>query len=52
MLLGAAALLVSDMISQLPGSDRILPINSVTALLGIPVVLWIVVRNRRFASIS
>ena len=52
MLLGATALLISDMISQLPGSEKILPINSVTALLGIPVVLWIVVRNRRFASIS
>jgi len=52
MLLGAIALLLSDMISQLPGSDKVLPINSVTALLGIPVVVWIVVRNRRFARIS
>jgi iron complex transport system permease protein len=52
MLLGATALLLSDMISQLPGSDKVLPINSVTALLGIPVVVWIVVRNRRFARIS
>ena len=52
MLLGAVVLLISDMISQLPGTDKILPINSVTALLGIPVVVWIVVRNRRFARIS
>ena len=52
MLLGAVVLLISDMISQLPGSDKVLPINSVTALLGIPVVVWIVVRNRRFARIS
>ena len=52
MLLGATGLLISDMISQLPGSDKILPINSITALLGIPVVVWIVVRNRRFARIS
>jgi len=52
MLLGATVLLISDMISQLPGSDKVLPINSVTALLGIPVVVWIVVRNRRFARIS
>jgi iron complex transport system permease protein len=52
MLLGATGLLISDMISQLPGSDKVLPINSVTALLGIPVVVWIVVRNRRFARIS
>jgi iron complex transport system permease protein len=52
MLLGASGLLISDIISQLPGSDKVLPINSVTALLGIPVVVWIVVRNRRFANIS
>jgi len=52
MLLGAIALLLSDLISQLPGSDKVLPINSVTALLGIPVVVWIVVRNRQFARIS
>jgi iron complex transport system permease protein len=51
MLLGATALLISDMVSQLPGSEKILPINSVTALLGIPVVVWMVIRNRRFARI-
>jgi iron complex transport system permease protein len=52
MLSGAIILLISDMISQLPGSDRLLPINSVTALIGIPVVIWIVVRNQRFARLS
>ncbi len=52
MLSGAVILLLSDMISQLPGSDRLLPINSVTALIGIPVVIWIVVRNQRFARLS
>ncbi len=52
MLVGAIVLLIADMISQLPGSDRLLPINSVTALIGIPVVVWIVVRNQRFANLS
>jgi len=52
MISGAAILLVSDMISQLPGSDRLLPINSVTALIGIPVVVWIVLRNQRFANLG
>jgi iron complex transport system permease protein len=51
MLTGSILLLVSDMVSQLPGSDRILPINSVTALLGIPVVIWIIVRNQRFSKV-
>jgi iron complex transport system permease protein len=52
MLCGAVVLLLSDMISQVPGSDRLLPINSVTALIGIPVVVWIVLRNQRFANLS
>ncbi|MFC2099186.1 iron chelate uptake ABC transporter family permease subunit [Bacteroidota bacterium] len=52
MLVGAIILLISDMISQLPGSDKVLPVNSVTALIGIPVVVWIVVRNQRFANLS
>jgi len=47
MIIGAIILLLSDMISQLPGSDKVLPINSVTALIGIPVVVWIVLRNQR-----
>lgn len=52
VLIGSIILLISDMISQLPGSDKVLPINSVTALIGIPVVVWIVVRNQRFARLS
>jgi iron complex transport system permease protein len=52
MISGAIVLLLSDMISQLPGSDRLLPINSVTALIGIPVVVWIVLRNQRFANLN
>ncbi len=52
MLSGGIILLVSDMISQLPGSERLLPINSVTALIGIPVVVWIVLRNQRFANLG
>jgi len=52
MITGAILLLISDIASQLPGTDRILPINSVTALLGIPVVIWIVVRNKRFTRVA
>jgi len=52
MVTGSILLLVSDIISQLPGSDRVLPINSVTALLGIPVVIWIIIRNQRFTRVS
>ncbi len=46
ILIGALMMLVSDIISQLPGSERTLPVNSVTALLGIPIVIWIIIRNK------
>ncbi|MGC9341972.1 MAG: FecCD family ABC transporter permease [Bacteroidales bacterium] len=42
ILTGASIMLISDILSQLPGSDLILPINAVTSLIGIPVVIWIV----------
>ena len=41
-LTGAPSLLQSDMVAKLLA----LPVNSITALLGIPVVVWVVVRNR------
>lgn len=46
-LVGAILLLLSDIISQLPGSNLTIPINSVTALLGIPVVVLIIVQNQK-----
>ena len=46
ILIGALMMLVSDIISQLPGSESTLPVNSVTALLGIPIVIWIIIRNK------
>ena len=44
---GGIIMLVSDIISQLPGSANVLPVNSVTSLIGIPVVIWIILRNKR-----
>lgn len=41
-LTGAASLLLCDMVAKLLA----LPVNSITALLGVPVVVWVVVRNR------
>lgn len=48
MLCGAIVLLLSDIISQMPGSGRVLPVNSVTALIGIPVLIWIIIRRNKF----
>lgn len=46
-LIGASLMLLSDIISQLPGSQTILPINAVTALIGIPVIIWIITGKRK-----
>lgn len=51
VLIGANMMLVSDIIAQLPGMQATLPINSVTALLGIPVVIWMIIKNRKFAQV-
>lgn len=48
---GAIVMLASDLISLLPGNGAVLPINSVTAFIGIPVVIWIIVRNHKMASL-
>lgn len=48
---GSIAMLFSDIVSQLPGMQTTLPINSVTALIGIPVIIWMIIRNRKFVSV-
>jgi len=44
---GAALLLFCDIISHLPGSAYVLPVNALTALIGAPVVIWVIVRNKK-----
>lgn len=50
-LAGGAVMLLCDIISQLPGSESVLPINSVTSLIGIPVVIWLILRNRKYSTL-
>ena len=50
ILTGGAIMLASDIISQMPGSDNVLPVNSVTSLIGIPVVIWVILRNRKYSA--
>jgi iron complex transport system permease protein len=47
MILGAAVVIFCDIVSGLPGRTP-LPINTVTALVGIPIIILVVVRNRKF----
>jgi len=50
ILTGSIVMLFSDIISQLPGTQSTLPINSVTALIGIPVIVWMIIKNKKFTS--
>jgi iron complex transport system permease protein len=49
ILLGATVALVAQILSLIPGSGTVLPLNAVTALLGAPVVVVVLLRSRRGA---
>lgn len=46
LLCGAVLMLGCDIIAQLPGTSSTLPISAVTSLVGSPVVIWVIVRQR------
>ncbi len=45
-IIGAIILTFADLISHLPELGVILPLNSVTALIGIPIVIYILLKNK------
>ncbi len=47
MLIGGIMALVAGLIAQVPGSQTILPLNPVTAVIGAPVVIWVILRGRQ-----
>lgn len=51
-LLGALVALAADLVAQLPGSASVLPLNAVTALLGTPVIAWVVLQSRGSTEFS
>jgi iron complex transport system permease protein len=50
LILGAALMLFCDIIAQMPGSQITLPINAITALLGSPVVVWVIMKKRNLRT--
>ncbi len=46
VLMGAAIALFADRVAQVPGSQIALPLNSVTSLIGAPVVVAVILRRR------
>ncbi len=45
---GAVLMLLCDIAAQMPGTEFTLPINAITSIIGAPVVIWLLVRKRRF----
>ncbi len=45
-LTGAMLMLLCDIISKLPGSQAVLPLNAVTGLLGAPIVILVIINRR------
>lgn len=45
---GAIIMLLCDILSHVPGTDLILPINAITSIIGAPVVIWLLLRKRNF----
>lgn len=50
LLIGAAIMLICDVVSQMPGLEVTLPINAITSIIGAPVVIWLLVRKQKIVS--
>ncbi len=48
--LGASCALIIDVIAQLPGSNTVLPLNAMLALIGAPVVAWVIFQRSRTSA--
>lgn len=51
VLTGASLLLLGDLLAHLPGEGSVLPINAVTALLGIPLIIWMILRKHHLSTL-
>ena len=47
LLTGALLALICNLLARIPGAEGALPVNSVTSLIGAPVVIWVIFSNRR-----
>jgi iron complex transport system permease protein len=46
---GGSLMLFCDILTHILGSGQILPINAITALIGAPVVIWIIMRSKKIS---
>ena len=46
MLIGMVVSLLCNLVARMPGFEGNLPINAVTAFIGAPIVIWVILRKR------
>ena len=47
IILGGAVALLCNLLCQLPGENGLLPLGSITPLIGAPIIIYVVLKNRR-----
>ena len=47
IMLGGAVALVCNLVCQLPGENGLLPLGAITPLIGAPVIIYVLIKNRR-----
>lgn len=52
ILLGINVLLFADIVSVLPNNETVLPINAISSFIGIPIILWIIFKNKRITNVG
>ena len=50
VLMGAIVALIASLIAEVPGNNLVLPLNAVTALIGAPVVIGVILRQRNIGK--
>ena len=50
MLIGATFALIADLIAQAPGTQFILPLNVVMSLFGVPIIIWVILRQKQLTQ--
>ena len=50
LLLGANVLLLSDILAHLPTNGTSLPINSITSIIGVPIIMWILFGKKNLSQ--
>ncbi len=46
LLAGAAMALICNLVCYLPGTSGVIPLNAVTPLLGAPVIIYVIAKNK------